>query len=206
MRLQLDGLTERYAFCDPASGKKRLELKRTRARSAIVVIAPDVAGRIFVLHAWADRCSTNALTERIFEVNEQFRPKLFGVEANGLQSLYGDTVGMEAKRRAQRLPLTPIYQPTNIDKDFRIRAAIQPVIGYGRLFLQSHQHELRQEIVSFPSGLTKDLIDALASAIIMVPPRRTKQDQNDELDARLAYLRDTNAPMHYIEAVAAGLA
>src|SRR3990172_6085092 len=97
-RLPLGDLSYRVAFCDPAAGK-RLALKRVRARSAIVVVAQDTWGRVFVLFAWAARCSTDQLTAKLFEVNDTFHPRTFGIESNAMQSLYGDMVGREAKFR-----------------------------------------------------------------------------------------------------------
>jgi len=191
----------RIAFCDPASGK-RLALKRVRARSAIVVIAMDLLSRIFVLHAWADRCSTDALTMKILEINAALKPRTFGIEANAMQSLYGDMVSREAKFKGTRLPLMPVNQPTKIDKDWRIRMTLQPVIADGRLFVQPQHYELKSELTTFPMSPTKDLIDALASAINLLPRPATRIDKDTERDAHLAYLRATNAPMHYIEQVA----
>ena len=63
-------LTERYAFCDPASGKTAL--KHAKARSAIVILAVDDLARLFVLHAWAARCPTDRLIDQILALAEQY--------------------------------------------------------------------------------------------------------------------------------------
>lgn len=206
MRLAFSELADRVAFCDPASGKS-LALKRVRARSAIIVCAQDALRRIFVLHAWADRCSTDKLTTTIFKVNLDWRPKLFGIEANAMQSLYGDMVRREAKASNQpRLPLVPVEQPTRIDKDWRIRSILQPVIAEGRLFLRPDMYELKSEITTFPVNPIKDMVDALASAVALLPKRAVQRQRREESAARLAYLRETGAPDEYIEDVAAGRA
>lgn len=196
--IPVDDLQTRIAFCDPASGKK-LALKRVRARSAIIVIAQDPLSRLFVLHAWAERCSTDKLTNRILDVNERYKPKVFGIEANAMQALYGDMVSREARFRSKRLPLSPVEQPTKIDKDWRIRMALQPVIADGRLFIQPDQHELRAELTTFPMSMTKDLIDALASAVTLMPQRAIARETKDEVDKLAAYLRASGAPPRYIE-------
>jgi hypothetical protein len=158
-----------YAFIDPAGGKRQ-QLKRVRARSAIVVVGADYMERLFVLHTWADRASTPQILEKVFAINERFKPRRFGCEANALQSLFADAIRYIAKERGLRIPLTPVEQPTKITKEFRVRSILQPIIGNGRLFLQPNQHELRTEITAFPTGLTVDLVDALASVAAMVPP------------------------------------
>ena len=69
--IRLDELPERYGFVDPASSKKDGELKRIKARSAIVVVAPDWLGRVFVLDAWCGRVSTDHLIERMYKTHEK---------------------------------------------------------------------------------------------------------------------------------------
>lgn len=203
--LPFESLGDRYAFVDPSGGKNRL--KRVAARSAVVVATMDHLERVFALYTWADRCSTERLVAKIIEVGTQFAPlKAFGVEANGLQSLFGDTLRTEVRRRGLRIPIVPVHQPTKIDKDFRIRTALQPVIAEGRLFLQPGHHELRAELSAFPMGRTKDLIDALASVVAMLPKRPRVERRTEELEARLRYLRASGAPASHIEAVAQGRA
>lgn len=196
-RIPLTDLATRYAFCDPASGKQ--PIRKARARSAIIVIAPDALHRIFVLHSWAKRCSTAELIDTILGVNATFHPAVFGIEANAMQALFADAVGLEAKHRSVALPLTAVHQPTNQMKEFRIRTAVQPVLGTGRLFIAKDAHELRTELLTFPMSLTKDLVDALASALALVPPPPTRRDRDGEAEALARYLRETGAPAYYIE-------
>lgn len=194
----LNDLSERVAMCDPSAGKSHLQ--RQAARSAVVVVAADAWHRIFVLEAWADRCSTPALVERIFRINEQFQPRVFGIEANAMQSTFGDTVAMLASERKIRLPRVPVYQDTRVDKDFRIRNILQPIITDGRLFLaETGQEELHSEIVSFPQKHEKDLVDALASACSLLPRRTVARQQAEDADQLAAYLRETGAPASVIE-------
>ncbi len=194
----LEDLTERYGFCDPASSKTKI--KGTRARSAIILLAVDDLSRIFVLFAWADRIATNKLRDKIIEVVDQFKPRRFGIEANAMQSLFADLVRDAASAlKGQRLPLTEVTQSTKVDKDFRIRTSLQPIIADGRLFLQPDQYELKEELKGFPMTFKKDLVDALASAITLIPKRRKKQLQKRSTDALAEYLRDSGAPPWYIE-------
>jgi hypothetical protein len=166
-------------------------LRRVRARSAIVVIAADDLGRIFTLHTWADRCPTEQLVARIFEINAQWAPRRFGCEANAMQALFADLVLAKAREASVTLPLVPVSQPTNVEKDWRIRTTLQPLYADGRLFLQPHQHELRAEVVSFPMSTTKDLIDALASAVKLLPPTPTRKAHDGERAALAQFLRES---------------
>ena len=200
--IKLADLPDRYGFLDPASSKKDGELKQVKARSAIVVVAPDWLGRIFVLDAWAKRCSTDELIERMYRTHEIWNLRVLGGEANAMQELFQEAVQRDARLRGRKLPLRPVHQHTRIDKDWRIRTILQPVIANGRLFLRGDMTELRTEIGSFPLSPIKDLVDALASAIKLVPPRATRRESDAELDKLIDYLRKTGAPMTVIEEVA----
>lgn len=189
-----------YAFLDPASGKLKT-VKRIAARSAIVVIGVDPYTRIFVRYAWAARCSTDALMDQVYKVQEEFQPQLFGVEANAQQSLFGEALRREARWRDLDIHIVGVDQPTRIDKDFRIRTALQPAIREGRLFLpEEGLAELRLEIQAFPLGATKDLIDALASAVSLVPARPTSTQNESEIEELAAYLRSQGVSPQVIEA------
>ena len=140
-----------FGFCDPASGKQ--VIKRVRARSAIIVVGADPLNRVFVLYAWAGRPSTPQLLKRLIEVGEKFpRLKRFGIEANAMQELFADLVANQAREMKKRIPFIPVMQPTKIEKNFRIRTTLQPLVGMenGRLFIQENQTELKTEIITFP--------------------------------------------------------
>lgn len=189
--LPLKDLVATVAFVDPASGKKQNELKRVRARSAIVVLGLDVMARVFILHAWAARCSTTTLLDEIYRINTVFHPRPFGIESNAMQSLFVDCAAyIAAKFHRQRIALMPVDQSTHIDKDFRIRTVLQPVILQGRLFKREDMQELVAEVRTFPRSPLKDLVDALASALVLLPKVAGRAGKTSELDALAAYLRE----------------
>lgn len=192
----LDQLVHRYTFCDPAGGRIR---QRRTARSAIVTVTRDPLGRVFTLDAWAEKCPTSRLIERIFETYAQWEPVCFGIEANAMQALFADTLVLEAKRRNVRLPLRPVVQKTAVDKHYRIRATLQPLLARGQLFIQKAHPELRVEIENFPTGRTVDLVDALASAVDLMPPVSPAVAKRNEQEALRKYLERTGAPEAYIQ-------
>lgn len=187
----------KVAYLDPASGKA--QTKRMSARAAITVVGQDSQDHIFVLYAWCGRIPTNALVEKLFEINRLFRPRVFGGEADALQSLFQDAIKMIADDRGEPLPLHPHTHSTKLDKDFRIRTILQPVIADGRLVLSETQAELLAELEGFPSYPTKDLVDSLASAISLLPERPLRLQRQKEAEALADYLRRTGAPASYIE-------
>ena len=198
--LHKDHIVYSVSFLDPAGGKENRQ--RLKARSAIVTLASDAAGRIFVQHAWAERCSTDKIFQKIYEINAKFSPNVFGIEGNAQQGLFADSVIKDAREKGIRIPLQVVVHPTSMNKDFRIRTFMQPIVMQGRFFLGSDQEELLDEITSFPMSSVKDLIDACASAVSMIPKQRTSSARSAEAEAHLKYLRDSGAPTHKIESVA----
>ena len=191
-----------YGFCDPAAQPKNQIIKKVRARSAVIAIGVDDINRIFVLYAWAGRPSTPTLMKKLLEVGSAFPNMVrFGIEANAMQMLFADLVSHQARQLKKKIPFVPIMQPTKIEKFFRIRAILQPVCGMerGRLFLTSQMIELKTEILTFPVGATVDLVDALASAVAMVPKMTTPQKRSDENLALAEYLRASGMSPRYIQ-------
>jgi len=93
----------------------------------------------------------------------------------------------------------PVYQPPTIKKPFRIRAALQSIVASGKLVVGEDQRELWAELVSFPQGPTCDLVDALASAVVLMPVRALPQQRQEEIAGLASYLRASGMPSRYIE-------
>lgn len=199
----LESLRPFYGFLDPAGPKRTADkLKHVASRSALIVGGADDLGRVFVLSAWADRCPTDDLMERMVDTCDRWHLKTLGCEENALAGLFTDAVRRDAKLRQRVLPLHGMKQPSNVEKDYRIRTTLQPLIGNGRLFLLGNDPgmmELRTEITTFPMNPRKDMIDALASLCRLMPLKSARQSHDAEADAYLRYLRETNAPLPYIE-------
>lgn len=197
--LRLDDINPRYLWLDPASGKKKEAIKSVRARSAIVVVGTDAINRIMVLDAWADRTGTNEIVRNFVDMCEYWGPSIAAFEDMGQQSLLFDPIMDEAEKRGLHIPLMAIKPTTKVDKRFRIRATIQPVYGAGRLLIDDSLIELINEITAFPMSPTMDLVDAMASAIALVPPITTNQHEVDDAAELARYLRESGASISDIE-------
>ena len=184
---------ESYSFCDPAAGKKFVEKRSARlSRPAIVTIKVDhlPLPRVFVMQAWAERCTTSKLVNKIFETYEIYHPRRFGIEANALQSFLSDWVREKARLEQKRLPVSAESQPTNVDKFWRIRTILQPIIGHGRLFLHPKLVELKTAMY---------LIDEWASVVYRAPKRQPMGRRMGEAQRVADYLRRTNMSEGYIQ-------
>lgn len=185
MRIPLTDLPDRIAFCDPSGG--RTVVKKTKARSAIVVVTQDWIERIYLLFAWADHCSTDKLYDKIFWVHEIFGPNIFGFEANAMQGPFADGIRREARIKGVRLHLQDVWQPTNIQKPFRNRAALQKPFYDYRFRMQEDQVEAYHELATHPMNPLCDIVDAIASAVALLPKRTAavQQDTDELVYARL---------------------
>jgi hypothetical protein len=192
-----------YAFTDPASGRSRAGSSAAsikQSKQAITVCAVSPQTHIFCVFAWLGKLPTTAYVDKLLKVHSQYTPRTFGIEANAMQSLFADQVRSQAKQSLQRVAFLPISQPTNVDKKFRIRTALEPVINYGRLFLLPSLVELENAIQGFPvADNYLDLIDCLASTVRLIPRRPDAVVKNAQIEALAKYLRDSGAPSWQIE-------
>jgi len=197
MRIKIPTLRDRVAFCDPASG--RVAVKKTRARSAIVVLTIDWLERIYLIYAWADRVHTDRLIDKIFEVHSWWQPTIFGIDASAMQTPFADAVRREARQKQINLHLHDVSQPTTVQKPFRIRATLQQPIEVGRYFMQEHQIEALHELATHPMNPLCDIPDAISCAVSLLPRRPAMQDSDPEELALAKYLRRTRMPPDAIE-------
>lgn len=189
---------DRFMAVDPASGKER-RVEADKARQAIVVVAADWVPRIFTLVAWAGRLSTDDFIRHIISLAETWKPRVVGIEASGTQSLFVDAVSLFARQQGKQLPIVPVKQPTDIEKDFRLRTTIEPILNDDRLFIRTSQEDLLYELRGFPTARWKDLVDCLATVVNLIPPRSTKRQKDNEYREYAKYLRTTGLPGRVIE-------
>ena len=182
----LSTLPRPYAYLDPASGRK--EARRPGARTALVVAGHCPPAMVLVWYVWAARASTTEITAQVFLVNDLFHPTQIAIETAGQQYLLYSHVMDEAVRRGIRLPLVEGKQYTEDAKDARIKEAIQPLSAQGRLCFQSHHTMLRDELADFPYGATKDLLDALAGCLSLMPKPQPVLAAQENRQAILDYL------------------
>jgi len=193
-----------YAFTDPAGGKSAAAAakhKKIRALQAAIVIAVDHLQRIFVINSWSGRLPPSLYLDKLITICDNYNPKIFGIEANAMQSLFADLVHTEAQRRlgAHKNKFLEVNQPTKIDKFFRIRTSLEPIINEGRLFIPEHMTELLADLRGFPTIQHIDRVDCLASAVALVPQRPLPKQTRDEANALAGYLRNRGVSSHEIE-------
>lgn len=185
-------LWERYLIYDPAGGKGQAYDAR-RSRAALIGLGVDEWGNMVVFEAWANNDPVERRLERIIDDWLKWKPVWLGVERAALQEEIRKLFALVAAQRKIHIPTVPIPVPKGMDKDYRIVTAIRPVMAAGKLFIPEQFAELRSELAAHPTGRTKDLVDALASGIRMLPPRNLHRvaGLRQDTDGLVKYLRST---------------
>lgn len=189
---------EIYAFSDLAAGKES-PTRYHKARQTIIVGARDWLNRWFILESWAGRETATTFKVKILEAYEKWNPKWFGLEANGMQVLFGALVRDEGKKKFGDVRFIPIYQPKAVSKIYRIKTGLQPIMAEGRLFIKDMFGELAQEIRGFPTAKTMDLVDSLETMIRVAPKRPQDIRVDHEKNQYASYLRGVGCPGHQIQ-------
>ena len=177
----------RLGFFDPAGASD--ELRKIRSRSAVVIIGVDSIHRIFVLEAWAGRPVGDGMLDKVTEICAKWKPKVLGAESNACQGHFAFQLRERFKAAGVPTTVRRINQPSNSQKDFRIRTTVGEVLREDRLCIPETMYELRAELRGFPTAAHKDLADALANVIKMAPRRPEAVTSEEEIKRYGAYLR-----------------
>jgi hypothetical protein len=176
------------AFADSSGGRVGAGRRSSqRSRSAIAVAAQDELEHVFFLKMWIKHCTTDELIEEVFLTQEQWKPKIFGIDATATQTLFADALRREAREKSKKLPLYDhIFTG---DKDFRIETHLQPLQAAGKLFTcMQGMDDFQHEYESFPGGHFKDGLDAAVGCILLFPRRPKPEETRTEMRQYRTYL------------------
>ena len=144
------------------------------SRTAIGVLATHCSGKRFLIWLRADYVEPTKMMDWLFEANRTFagyRRATF-LEANGPFKILVDpktgrgVLREEEQRRGESLVLRGFN--VSGDKDARIRSYLQPELEAGNLYvLESHLGKCEEERKAFPMSTKKDILDMLASAVML---------------------------------------
>jgi len=152
------------AYFDPGGFAEKMKMTKGDSRNAIVIGAavPGTHYKI-VRYTWAARFKNpDRLMDEVFKAHEECHPIKWKQEIFGQQEYILRDIKQESKRRGIPLTILPFDHDTKKDaKDHAILGLVKPMFN-GEIFLHRSMKDLIGEIVTYPSGITKDLIDMLA--------------------------------------------
>jgi phage terminase large subunit-like protein len=150
---------EKMIFVDPITAKKTASTSHDRG--VVLVAGWDKRRNIYVLdYKLYTRAKESELFDGIFEMSDKWGTKFVGWEsvAYQLQGIYN--LEEKSQQYGKALKVTEL-KPGHAAKDVRIRVLI-PHFERGQFYIRHWMHELVTELVRFPHGKTKDIIDVLA--------------------------------------------
>lgn len=144
---------------DPSMGKNNKS-----NYSAIISLAKDQDGYLYVLDADIKRRSPDRIIDDILSYHVKREYGVFGVETVAFQEFFKDQLMRVSRERGIYIPAKGIK--TRQDKRLRIEA-IQPLVKSGTLKFKKTQTTLINQMLHFPLD-DDDGVDALAMAVSLV--------------------------------------
>lgn len=163
---------------DPA-----LSFKETADFTAIVTCGMNKEGKIFVLDYIQGHWGTPSLIiDRIFEVNDKWKPQVIGIETNNWQKTLKWWAEKTAQEKGTSLPLHELKASPTEKKEFRIKS-LEPLYANHQVYHAPWMKEMEEQLLSYTQEGMKskhdDLIDALAYQLEVLAP-------GPEADPRMA--------------------
>lgn len=148
---------------DPAPTEQTDMRKEPGSRSALVMVAMDPWGRKHVLDLWVDRKDPLEVIHRMLSMLKEWQCDTAAIEKVVFSVLYRHWLQQEADRLGLYVRVLDL-EPARRSKDTRINALIPP-FKRGMVYLNrgaTQMKEMVQELLEYPYGRTRDLLDALA--------------------------------------------
>src|SRR6056297_2281174 len=166
--------------CDPAASEKYVSAKTSKTAQGIV--ACDDEDNKFILSIHADYTNITNSFEWLFSDMNKYNPRVTALEQQGPFKILGDILNQEQLRRGKNLRLLPVSAPG--DKDARIRAALEPELHAGRVFVDERFYDLlMEEVEHFPQSQKKDILDMLSIAFKAINRPLSPEEEEVKLRA-----------------------
>ena len=132
--------------------------------TVFLVAGLDAKGNIYMLDEYRGRWNANELIDKMFEIQDRWHPRLFGLE-KGHISLTMDSFLESRIREEKRYDFHyEELKPGKADKQLRARP-IQGLMAHGRVLWPEGAlwvTEYINEMLRFPNGVNDDRVDAAA--------------------------------------------
>ena len=177
------------AFADSSGGRVGGGRKLSqRSRSAVVVVGQNQQEQYFIFKVWIRHCTTDELIDEIFATDDEWKPRIFAIDATGTQTLFVDALHRECREKGRRDRYADhVFEG---DKNMRIETLLQPLQSAGKLFvLTTGMDDFQHEYEGFPSSNYKDGLDAVAGCIMQFPRRHRPDEVQNEMLGYRHYLR-----------------
>jgi hypothetical protein len=152
----------KYGLIDPGGFAEKVLLKGASRNALIVAGQPENSVRKFVFATSAGRFKEpKEFMDILFDLHSRWQVRLWKIEVIAAQKYIYKDILEEKRKRGMNISIVPLGPDVGKDaKDARIIGLVDPC-SRGEYFLRREMKDLIGEYKSYPSGLTKDLIDML---------------------------------------------
>jgi hypothetical protein len=169
---------DKAIIVDPAPSPGTPESRsQPRARNGIIVVGMDGWGRRFLLEDCPLREDPVTVLDKIVGLAQRWGVVKVGIEEVNFSKVYAPlwTQIMSSRHPDTHLEFMPLVTK-NKDKDARIKGLMPPLKQGFWYFNSVESRYTVQELLEYPHGQTRDLIDALAyTDTILVRPETTQE-------------------------------
>lgn len=146
---------------DPAPTEQRERKREPGSRNGLVAERIDPWGRRFVLEARGTRDNPHEVAHTVFQMLDRWGLHRVYVEESVLGLYARHILNQEALRQGRSIHIVPVPHKGR-PKDTRIATLIPKLQRGLYYFLDTGTQELVQEMMEYPAGTSRDLLDALA--------------------------------------------
>jgi predicted phage terminase large subunit-like protein len=155
--------------------------------SAFIVCGFDSNRILHVVEAYRDKLDAKDVVEKIFQLREQYRPRVVAIEANATQQVLTHWIKDQQTSRGTHFRITEVKNGPKQSKGDRIKALL-PYFKGGRIAIPEEFDELYSELSCFPNLKHDDLLDALSFIEKVKLPEMSSYSNPNNKDA---YFKDT---------------
>lgn len=159
-----------FCFIDPAIGQHK---HHDYTGIAVVTVVPN--GDWYVRVASRYRLTPTGIINKIFEINDQFKPMAIGIEIVAYQEALLYILDEKMRQRKVVLPIKDVRRQ-GVSKQTRILGLV-PRFEWGRMFVARGMKDFEDEYFTWPRGKFDDILDSLCSIEnILVYPEEKKNE------------------------------
>lgn len=151
-----------FGCIDPGGFAETKMLKKGSRNVILIGGQPRTSIKKFVVFTEAKKMKhPSVFLEELFRVNDEFKPRTWSIDTIGPGQFMYSTILEERSKRHKTMPIFPHSIVTSKGaKDDDIQSLIPPGAN-GEIYIHRNMKELIGEWVSYPNGMTVDLLDAL---------------------------------------------
>lgn len=144
---------------------------RTADETAITLTGMDKDWKMYVLDYIKGRWKPSDVVNRIFEMQQKWKPTVVGMETNGFQKTLKLACEEEMRKRKNHFYIEEIKTGPEKSKETRIKA-LEPFYRNGDIFhaLWMKKKDMEVQLETFPKGKHDDIIDALSMSLNLLNP------------------------------------